>query len=63
VEEHELPPVWLEKADDLFQFDFELPAELVGKPAIQVTLTVDRVFVPAGEQRELGAVFGTFEIR
>ncbi len=59
---HALPPVVLTEPESEFAFDFALPPELVGRPAVEVTIEADRTFTPPGEQRELGAAFGIFEI-
>ncbi len=49
-------------SDSDFYFTCDLPAELVGKPEVKVEIAVDRAYHPPHEGRELGAVFGTFEI-
>ena len=59
---HALPPVVLTELESEFAFDFVLPPELVGRPEVEVTIEADRTFTPPGEQRELGAAFGIFEI-
>ena len=43
--------------------DFPIPARLVGAERVEVTLTVDRTFVPPGDGRELGLAFGSFSVR
>ncbi len=53
----------LQPGTDVFHLDFALPAELKGRESVEVALELDRTFVPAGEDRELGLVFGVFEIR
>ena len=58
-----LATVRIEPGTERFDFDFALPAELVGKDSVEVTVEVGRTFTPPGEDRELGLVFGVFEIR
>jgi hypothetical protein len=40
-----------------------MPPALVGQNAIEIAVEVSKVFQPAGEQREVGVIFGTFRIR
>ena len=58
-----LAMVRIEPGTERFDFDFALPADLVGKDAVEVTVEVGRTFIPPGEDRELGLAFGVFEIR
>jgi hypothetical protein len=58
-----LPPVRIQPGTERFDFSFELPAGLVGKPSVEVAVEVGRTFKPPGEERELGLAFGVFEIR
>lgn len=53
----------VEKGMERIEVDFELPAALVGKDTIELTIEVDRTFVPPADGRELGVAFGVFEIR
>ena len=46
-----------------FQFVFPLPDAVVGKPEIHVSLEVSRVIHPASDPRDLGLVFGVFEVK
>ena len=46
-----------------FRFDYDLPPDLVGLPKTEVALTVDPVFRPPTDPRELGLVFGQFLIK
>jgi hypothetical protein len=46
-----------------FAFDFPLPSSLLDRQSIQITLELDKVLRPPGDNRELGMVFGTFSIR
>ena len=58
-----LPPVLIQPRTAQFAFDFALPDELVGKESVEVSVEAGRTFRPPGEDRELGVVFGVFEIR
>jgi hypothetical protein len=58
-----MPAVKIMTGDAQFQFDFPMPASATGKPEIEVALECGRVFVVEGDRRELGLVFGVFEIR
>jgi hypothetical protein len=58
-----LPPVRIQPGTEHFDFDFAVPYELVGKQSVEVAVEVGRTFTPPGEDRELGLVFGVFEIR
>ncbi|MEX2262088.1 MAG: hypothetical protein WD696_09050 [Bryobacteraceae bacterium] len=42
---------------------FNLPPELTGRDAVEVSVDVDRTFTPPDDGRKLGLVFGVFEIR
>jgi hypothetical protein len=53
----------IERGMDGYAFDFALPDILVGRDSIELTIGVDRTFVPPEEGRRLGLVFGVFEIR
>jgi 4-amino-4-deoxy-L-arabinose transferase and related glycosyltransferases of PMT family len=63
VDGRALPTVRIERGDEQFEFSFALPDDLVGKESVEVSVEVGRTFVPPGEKRELGVVFGVFEIR
>jgi hypothetical protein len=56
-----LPPALIQPAAQQFEFDFALPDELVGKESVEVAVEVGRTFT--SHDRELGVVFGVFEIR
>jgi hypothetical protein len=58
-----LPGVAIQPGTARFDFDFALPSGLAGKESVEVTVEVGRTFTPPGEDRELGLVFGVFEIR
>ena len=49
--------------DASFVRDFALPAEFIGKPSVTLGVEVNRTFLAEGHGRELGLVFGVFEIR
>ena len=50
-------------AEPSFHRDFGLPAETLGKPVVSVEISVARTFRAQAGARELGLVFGIFEIR
>jgi hypothetical protein len=52
----------VDKSTPQFSFACDLPAALVGRPEVTIEIAVDRAYHPPHEARELGAVFGTFEI-
>jgi hypothetical protein len=49
--------------DGAFDAAFRLPPQLVGKPSMEVTIQLDRTFRAPGDDRDLGLVFGSFEVR
>jgi len=53
----------LTQRDALFELNFPVPPEAVGKPKIEVAIEVDRTFVPPSNPRELGLVFGSIAVR
>jgi len=57
-----LSTVSITRGDARFQFDFPLPARLAGRPEVELEIRLDRVS-RAADGRELGLVFGVFEIR
>ena len=56
-----LPPALIQPEAQQFEFNFALPDELVGKESVEVAVEVARTFM--SYNRELGVVFGVFEIR
>jgi hypothetical protein len=53
----------LTKPDALFELNFPLPPEAVGKAKIEVAIEVDRTFVAPSTVRELGLIFGSIAVR
>jgi hypothetical protein len=53
----------LTQPDQLFTLKFAWPAELVGRPMLEVQIEVSRTLEPPGETRPLGLVFTTFTIK
>ena len=51
------------QGDAGFSFDFALPAQSVGKSEVEVAVEVYRTFVTPENGREVGLVFGVFEIK
>jgi hypothetical protein len=62
VDGENLHVVRLDKSHPQFQFVFDLPASLTGKPVIEVEIELDKTFRPPNDKRDLGAVFGSLEI-
>ncbi len=58
-----LPQAIVLRADKEFQVALPLPPSLAGASAVDVAIEVDRTFSVPGDSRDLGLVFGTFEIR
>ena len=63
VDGAKLPPVQIAPGQILFDFDFPLPAELVGKPRIEVSVEAGRTIRLPGDGRDLSLAFGVFEVR
>jgi len=58
-----LPPAYFTKGNVETTFAFVLPAETVGKTAIEITIAVSRTVRTPTDTRELGLAFGKFEIK
>ncbi|HKA01038.1 MAG TPA: hypothetical protein VKE70_31210, partial [Candidatus Solibacter sp.] len=58
-----LPPAAIRRGENAFELSFALPAAVVGKAEMQVTVEVSRVFRPASDPRDLGLAFGVFEVK
>ena len=58
-----LPPQRIANTRNHFELEVPLPAGLEGQPALEVAIELDRVTRPAGEDRDLGLIFGVFEVR
>jgi len=56
-----LSTVRITRGDAAFHFDFALPSRLLGRPGMEIEVRVNRT-ARAGD-RELGLVFGVFEVR
>jgi hypothetical protein len=63
VEGVKLPPAVIRPGENAFELTFPLPDSVVGKPEMHVTVDVGRIFRPASDPRDLGLVFGAFEVR
>ncbi|MDQ6699442.1 MAG: hypothetical protein M3Z36_04585 [Acidobacteriota bacterium] len=57
-----LPPAVIRNCDDL-EFQFPLPAELIGQPAVEIGIAADRPSHVPNDDREFGFAFGMFEIK
>jgi len=53
----------LSQANQQFSFNFALPAALTGRPMIEIAIEANKILHPAGDNRDLAMVFGTFAIR
>jgi hypothetical protein len=60
VKEKEIGSGKVTEADRPFAFDVPIP---VGRETLLLTVEVSRTFHPPGDPRELGLIFGTFEIK
>jgi hypothetical protein len=58
-----LPPAAIRPGQNAFDLAFPLPDAVAAKPEMQVTIEVSRVIRPASDPRDLGLVFGTFEVK
>jgi hypothetical protein len=63
VEGSSLPATAIRPGENAFELVFALPDSVVGKAEMRVTVEVGRVIHPASDPRDLGLVFGTFEVR
>ena len=57
-----LPPVVIRNCDG-FELQFPLPAELTGRPAVEIGIAADRPSHVPNDDREFGFAFGVFEIK
>ncbi|MGD0013254.1 MAG: hypothetical protein ABSD56_02335 [Bryobacteraceae bacterium] len=58
-----LPDAVVLRAPGRFQTSLRLPPELLGRTSVEVVIAVERTYRVPGDQRDLGLVFGAFEIR
>jgi hypothetical protein len=58
-----LPATAIRPGENAFELVFALPDSVVGKAEMRVTVEVGRVIRPASDPRDLGLVFGAFEVR
>ena len=57
------PAKVIEKSSPEFHFEYSLPADLTGRPKIEIAVRVERILRVPSDDRELGVVFGDFSIR
>ena len=57
-----LPSMTL-RSGGAFELTFDLPAWLVGKPEMEVSVEAGRVIRPASDPRDFGLAFGVFEVK
>lgn len=60
---HRSRPAVLSDGDKDFDLWFDLPAESLGKPSLEIAIELSRSFRVPDDNRELGVAFGTIEIR
>jgi hypothetical protein len=58
-----LPAASIHPGESAFELAFALPADVVGRPEMQIAVEVSRTFIPPGDPRQLGLAFGVFEVR
>jgi hypothetical protein len=58
-----LPPVHFTQPNRNTTFSFDLPAETIGKAAIQITIELSRTMRVGADHRDLGVAFGRFQIK
>jgi len=58
-----LPAAKILPGQNAFEFAFDIPDAVVGKSEMAVTVEVSRVIRPASDPRDLGLVFGIFEVK
>lgn len=62
VKGKEIGSAMVAEKDRPFAFDMPLPGEVAGQP-LALTVEVSKTFHPRGDPRELGLIFGTFEVK
>jgi hypothetical protein len=63
VDGDEIGQLRITQGDTGFDSTVRLPSQLVGKPSMEVTIQLDRTFRAPGDARDLGLVFGSFQVR
>jgi hypothetical protein len=63
VEGMTLSPAVIRPGNNAFELAFPLPTSVASKTEMHVAIEVDRVLHPAADPRDLGLVFGAFEVR
>jgi hypothetical protein len=63
VEGVTMPATVIRPGENAFELAFALPDSVVGKAEMRITVEVGRVIRPASDPRDLGLVFGSFEVR
>jgi len=53
----------IDRANPEVQFQYDLPADLIGKQRIEIAFTLDRTIQVPGDLRALGLAFGRFSIQ
>jgi hypothetical protein len=63
VNGYTLPPAPITSESPYFKIERSLPPELLGEEAVEVTVELDKTRSYPSDARELGLIFGVFEIR
>ncbi len=63
VDGEEIGELRLTRGDASFEAAFQLPSKFLGRTSVEVTIQLDHTFRAAGDVRDLGLSFGSFEIR
>lgn len=63
IDGRKLPVQMIGPDNAQFHFQYDLPADFVGRPKLEVAFTIDRTFRVATDDRDLGLAFGAFSIQ
>jgi hypothetical protein len=63
VDGSRLPPARIHPGENAFELVFPLPDAVAGRPEMRVAVEVSRAIRPASDPRDLGLVFGAFEVK
>jgi hypothetical protein len=61
--EHDIGREEIVKPAGPFSLSFPLPKALLGQSVMEIEVSLSRVFMQPGDERDLGVVFGTFSVR
>lgn len=63
IDGHPQPEHVIDGANPQVQFEYDLPADVVGKEKIEIAFTLDRTISVPGDERPLGLAFGQFGVQ